>query len=81
MLQHKQDANTLEILHLLGSSTFSPVINRDLDFLATHLDGITTDTYTGELAKKTEDRGDCCIMSFVEWDHARLEYEEGNQSI
>ena len=49
---------------------------RDLDFLATHLDGIATATYTAELAKKTEDRGDCCMLSIVEWGHARLEYEE-----
>ena len=39
---------------------------RNLDFLATHLDGITTSTYTAELAKKTEDRGDCCMLSIVE---------------
>ena len=49
---------------------------RDLDFLATHLDGITTETYTAELSKKTEDPGDCCMPSIVEWGHARLEYEE-----
>ena len=49
---------------------------RDLDFLATPLDGITTETYTAEFAKKTEHHGDCCVMSIVEWGHARLEYEE-----
>ena len=79
MLQHKQDANILtEIVHLSGSSTLSPVVIIEIfDFLATHLDGITTATYTAELAKKTaEDRGDCCMMSTVEWGHARLEYEE-----
>jgi len=26
--------------------------------------------------KKTKDRGDCCMLSIVEWGHARLEYEE-----
>ena len=25
---------------------------------------------------KTSDRGDCCMMSIVEWGHARLEYDE-----
>ena len=30
---------------------------RDLDFLATHLDGITTSTYTGEPMKKRRGRG------------------------
>ena len=49
---------------------------RDLDFFATHLESITTETYTAELVKKTEDRGDCCMLSIVEWGHARLEYEE-----
>ena len=49
---------------------------RDFDFLATHLDGITTATYTPELVKKTEDHGGCCMMSIVEWGHARLEYED-----
>ena len=49
---------------------------RDLDFLATHLDGITSETYTEALAKKTEDKGDCCMLSIVEWGHARLEIEE-----
>ena len=48
----------------------------DLDFLATHLDGITTATYTEELMNKTSDRGDCCMMSIVEWGHARLESDE-----
>ena len=53
---------------------------RDLDFLATHLDGITTETYTTELANKTHGYGDCCMMSIVEWGHARLEYcEDINQ--
>ena len=33
-------------------------------------------TYTAECAKKTEDHCDCCMMSIVEWGHARLEYED-----
>ena len=49
---------------------------RDLDFLATHLDGITTATYTNELIKKTTDKGDCCMLSVVEWGHSRLMNEE-----
>ena len=51
---------------------FFPCSDRDLDFLATHLDGIKAAAYTEELAKKTEDRGDCCMLSVVEWGHARL---------
>ena len=49
---------------------------RDLDSLATHLDGITTATYTEEHMKKTDGKGDCCMLSVVEWGHARQVYEE-----
>ena len=66
MWQHNQDENTLEIVHLSGSKHFISCSHKNLDFLATHLDGITTSTYTAELAKKTEDRGDCCMLSIVE---------------
>ena len=44
---------------------------RDLDFLATYLDGITTETCATELANKTHGYDDCCMMSIVEWGHAR----------
>jgi hypothetical protein len=37
---------------------------------------ITTATYTEELMKKTTDKGDCCMLSILEWGHARLEYED-----
>ena len=47
---------------------------RDLDFLATYLDGITTETCATELANKTHGYDDCCMMSIVEWGHARLDY-------
>ena len=49
---------------------------RDLDFLATHLEGITTEKYTTDLVNKTHGYGDCCMMSIVEWGHASLEYSE-----
>ena len=49
---------------------------RDLNYLATHLEGITTESYTEELMKKTTDWGDCCMLSIVEWGHSLLEYEE-----
>jgi len=53
---------------------------RDLGFLATHLDGITTEKYTTELANMTHGYGDCCRMSIVEWGHASLEsWEDMNQ--
>ena len=38
--------------------------------------GIKAETYTEELAKKTEGYGDCCMMSICEWGRARLEFEE-----
>ena len=68
--KHFGDYPPVRVKHFISCSY------RDLDFLATHLDGIATATYTAELAKKTEDRGDCCMLSIVEWGHARLEYEE-----
>jgi hypothetical protein len=49
---------------------------RDLDFLATHLEGITTEKYTTDLVNKTHGYGDCCMMSIVEWGDASLEYSE-----
>ena len=35
---------------------------RDLDSLATHLDGITTATYTEEHMKDRGGKGDCCLI-------------------
>ena len=55
---------------------FIPCSYRELDFLATYLDGITTATYTEELMKKTTDKGDCCMLSVVEWGHSLERYEE-----
>ena len=49
---------------------------RDLDFLATHLDGITIVSYTDELMQKTTGKGDCCILTVVEWGFSRLVREE-----
>ena len=49
---------------------------KDLVFLAQNLRGIKTETYTEELAKKTGNVGDCCMMSICEWGRARLEFEE-----
>ena len=48
--RHKNfDTNTpsSQVKHFISCSY------RDLDFLATHLDGITTVSYTDELVKKT----------------------------
>ena len=46
--KHFGDCPPVRVKHFISCSY------RDLDFLATHLDGITTATYTAELAKKTQ---------------------------
>ena len=76
MLQRKKDANiSTEIVHVLGSSTLFLAVIETLAFLQ-HISMALQPTYTAERAKKTEDHGDCCMMSIVEWGHARLEYED-----
>ena len=60
----------------VGVKHFISCSYRDLDFLATHLGGITTEAHTMDLANKTHGYGDCCMMSIFEWGHARLEYSE-----
>ena len=52
----------------------------DLEYLATHLDGITTERYTEELVKKTTDKGDCCMLTVVERGHSLLEYSVSKTS-
>ena len=48
----------------------------DLVHLSHHLRGIKTETYTAELAHKTEGKGDCCMLTILEWGHARLDLSE-----
>ena len=67
---HDRFCPPVRVKHLISCSY------RDLDFPATHLDGITTARYTEELMNKTSDWGDCCMISIVEWGHSRLEYDE-----
>ena len=67
---HDRTSPPIRVKHFISCSY------RDLDFLATHLDGITTATYTEELITKTPDKGDCCMLSVVEWGHSRLMNEE-----
>ena len=80
MLQHKFNASIMTKLALRSGSSISFLAVIEIlifyDFLATHLDGITTAKYTEELRKKTTDKGGCCMLSTVEWGHSRLEYEE-----
>ena len=46
----------------------------DLVHLNHHLRGIKTETYTVELAHKTYEKGDCCMLTLLERGHARLEF-------
>ena len=60
----------------LGLNTLCLVPTRTFTFLAKTLRGVKAETYTPELAKKTESVGDCCMKSICEWGHARLAFEE-----
>ena len=46
----------------------------DLVHLNHHLRRINVDTYTAELAQKTDGHGDCCMLTLLEWGHARSEH-------
>ena len=48
----------------------------DLVRLSHHLRGIKTETYTTELANKTDGSGGCCMLTLLEWGHARNEFTE-----
>ena len=48
----------------------------DLVHLNHHLRGIKTETHTTELAKKTDGYGDCCMLTLLEWGHARNDFTE-----
>ena len=48
----------------------------DLVHLAHHLRKITSDTYTEEFANKTEGYGDCCMLTVLEWGHARNHFSD-----
>ena len=48
----------------------------DLVRLSHHLRGIKTETYTTELANKADGCGDCCMLTLLEWGHARNDFTE-----
>eukprot|EP00435_Cladocopium_sp_Y103_P009288 s1070_g2.t1 len=64
----QSDAAPVRVKHVITASF------TDLMFLKDKLFRITTDNYTEKLAHET-DKGDCCMMSKVEWGHARLVLE------
>eukprot|EP00435_Cladocopium_sp_Y103_P052220 s573_g16.t1 len=66
---YQSDAAPVRVKHFITASF------TDLMFLKEKLFRITTDKYTEKLSKET-DRGDCCMMSIVEWGHARVVIEE-----
>ena len=43
----------------------------DLTFLDKMLSNIDTEHYDDKLCKATTDKGDCCMMTLLEWGHAR----------
>ena len=55
---------------------FSTCSYNDLVHLNHHLRNIKTETYTAELAKKTDGYGDCCMLTMLEWGHARNNFSE-----
>ena len=44
--------------------------------LSHHLRGIKTETYNTEIARKTAGYGGCCMLTLLEWGHARNEFAE-----
>ena len=48
----------------------------DLVHLSHHLRGIKTETYSTELARKADGYGDWCMLTLLEWGHARNEFTE-----
>eukprot|EP00435_Cladocopium_sp_Y103_P047011 s568_g13.t1 len=63
------DAAPIRVKHFITASF------TDLMFLKEKLFRVTTDKYTEKLSNET-DKGDCCMMSIVEWGHARVVIEE-----
>ena len=43
----------------------------DLMHLGHYLKNVKTETYTETLMNKTSDKGDCCMMTMLEWGHSR----------
>eukprot|EP00435_Cladocopium_sp_Y103_P010636 s1509_g2.t1 len=66
---YKADAAPVRAKHFITASFI------DLMFLKDKLFRITTYKYTEKLSKET-DKGDCCMMSIVEWGHARVVIDE-----
>ena len=60
----------IRVKHLISCSC------NDLVHFNHSLRNIKVDTYTTELAQKIEGYGDCCMLSLLEWGHARNELTE-----
>ena len=43
----------------------------DLTYLHKFLSNATTEGYDQKLAERTSDKGDCCMMTLLEWGHSR----------
>ena len=61
---------------LIRAKHFISCSYNDLVHLNHHLRGINVDKYTAELVQKTDGYGDCCMLTLLEWGHARNELTE-----
>ena len=63
--QIKADSVPIRAKHFISASYL------DLKFLDKVLRNVNTKSYTPALMKKTSNKGDCCMMTMIEWGHSR----------
>ena len=63
--QIKADSVPVRAKHFISASYL------DLKFLDKVLKNVNTKSYTPALMKKTSNKGDCCMMTMIEWGHSR----------
>ena len=67
---YERNSAPVRVKHFISASY------EDLQFLSEKLKGKTLGAYTGKLVKATEGKGDCCMMSIVEWGHTKQSLKE-----
>ena len=68
--------------HLLSVPNTLSLVPTTIWYISTITSGEShADTYTAELAKKTDGHGDCCMLTPLEWGHARNELTEDANDI
>ena len=63
--QIKSDSVPIRAKHVISASYL------DLKYLDKFLRNVNTKSYTSALMKKTSNKGDCCMMTMLEWGHSR----------